>query len=73
MPAFDEELFGPVAAIISARDENEAITIANNTAFGLGAAVFTQDIKKWLGLLVIFFFSSGKDNQCPILCRFHAP
>ncbi|MEJ2052754.1 MAG: NAD-dependent succinate-semialdehyde dehydrogenase [Calditrichaceae bacterium] len=46
MPAFDEELFGPVAAIIRVRDEEEAIEFANNSAFGLGAAVFTKDIKK---------------------------
>jgi succinate-semialdehyde dehydrogenase/glutarate-semialdehyde dehydrogenase len=44
MPAFDEELFGPVAAIVSAKDEKEAIQLANNSVFGLGAAVFTQDI-----------------------------
>jgi succinate-semialdehyde dehydrogenase/glutarate-semialdehyde dehydrogenase len=46
MPAYDEELFGPVAAIIPAKDENEAIEIANDTIFGLGAAVFTSNIKK---------------------------
>ena len=46
MPAYDEELFGPVAAIISAKDENEAIEIANDTIFGLGAAVFTSNIEK---------------------------
>ena len=43
MAAFDEELFGPVAAIIRARDESEALTLANNTVFGLGAAVFTRN------------------------------
>ncbi len=42
MPAYDEEVFGPVAAIISAQDEADAIRIANDTVFGLGAAVFTQ-------------------------------
>ena len=46
MPAYDEELFGPVAAIISAKDEEEAISIANDTTFGLGAAVFTENIEK---------------------------
>jgi succinate-semialdehyde dehydrogenase/glutarate-semialdehyde dehydrogenase len=46
MPAFDEELFGPVASLIRVKDEAEAIKIANNTVFGLGAAVFTQDIIK---------------------------
>jgi len=46
MAAFDEELFGPVASIISATDEEEALQLANNTPFGLGAAVFTKDIEK---------------------------
>lgn len=42
MPAYDEELFGPVAAIITARDENDALAIANDTPYGLGAAIFTR-------------------------------
>jgi len=46
MPAFDEELFGPVAAIISVRDEEEAIAVANDSPFGLGAAVFTGDLER---------------------------
>jgi succinate-semialdehyde dehydrogenase/glutarate-semialdehyde dehydrogenase len=46
MPAYEEELFGPVAAIISARHEEEAIQIANDSSYGLGAAVFTKNIKK---------------------------
>ena len=46
MPAYEEELFGPVAAIIPVRDEAEAIRVANDTIFGLGAAVFTRDIAK---------------------------
>lgn len=45
-PAWDEELFGPVASIIPAKDEEEAIKIANDTSFGLGASIFTQDIEK---------------------------
>lgn len=43
MPAYDEELFGPVAAIIPVKNEDEAIRVANDTVFGLGAAVFTAD------------------------------
>ena len=43
MPAHDEELFGPVAAIIPVKDERAAIRVANDSPFGLGAAVFTRD------------------------------
>lgn len=43
MTAFDEEIFGPVAAIIEADDERHAVALANQSVFGLGAAVFTRD------------------------------
>jgi succinate-semialdehyde dehydrogenase/glutarate-semialdehyde dehydrogenase len=43
MPAWEEELFGPVAAIIAAEAEHDAVRIANDSSFGLGAAVFTGD------------------------------
>jgi succinate-semialdehyde dehydrogenase/glutarate-semialdehyde dehydrogenase len=46
MPAYDEELFGPVAAIIPVQDEAEAIRVANDSIFGLGAAIFTRDIAR---------------------------
>ncbi len=46
MPAYDEELFGPVAAIITVKNEEEAIKTANDSIFGLGAAVFTKDLIK---------------------------
>lgn len=46
MPAHDEELFGPVAAILGARDEADAIRAANRSPFGLGAAVFTRDVER---------------------------
>ena len=43
MPAFDEELFGPVAAIVPVRDEADAVAMANASAFGLGGGVITRD------------------------------
>jgi len=46
MSAFDDELFGPVAVIISAEDEDHAIELANKTNYGLGAAIFTRDLDK---------------------------
>ena len=46
MPVFDEEIFGPVLSIISAKDELHAISLANQTSFGLGSAVFTRDVEK---------------------------
>jgi len=46
MPAYDEELFGPVAALITASDEEDALRIANDTAFGLGASIWSADREK---------------------------
>lgn len=46
MPAYEEELFGPVAALIKVKDEKEAIKVANDSIFGLGAAIFTSDKTK---------------------------
>ncbi|HOX19559.1 MAG TPA: NAD-dependent succinate-semialdehyde dehydrogenase [Gemmatimonadales bacterium] len=46
MPAYAEELFGPVAAIIPVRDGRAALKVANDTTYGLGAAVFTRDLAR---------------------------
>jgi len=45
MPAYSEELFGPVASVIKVKDQDEAIEVANDTNFGLGAAIFSKDIE----------------------------
>lgn len=45
MAAYDEELFGPVAVIIEAKDEKEAIKIANDSEYGLGSAIFSKNRK----------------------------
>ena len=45
-PAHDEEIFGPVAAIITAKDEADAIRIANDSDFGLGSGVITADLDR---------------------------
>jgi len=44
--AFEEEIFGPVAAIVKADDVNHAVQLANDTPFGLGGAVFTTDLEQ---------------------------
>lgn len=46
MPAYDEELFGPVASVIEVKNADEAIEVANNSRFGLGASIWTKKIKK---------------------------
>lgn len=45
-PAYEEELFGPVAAIIPVASEAEAIRVANDSVFGLGGAVFSKDVAR---------------------------
>jgi len=46
MPAFDEEVFGPVAAVVPARDVSAAIELANRSHYGLGASIWTRDIQQ---------------------------
>lgn len=46
MPAFDEEVFGPVAAVIEAKDTEDAIALANKSQYGLGASIWSEDLEK---------------------------
>ena len=46
MPAYDDELFGPVASLIKAKDADDAMRIANSSRFGLGGGIFSKDEKK---------------------------
>jgi succinate-semialdehyde dehydrogenase/glutarate-semialdehyde dehydrogenase len=44
MPAYEEELFGPVAAVIRVKDTDQAIRVANDSRFGLGASLWTRNL-----------------------------
>jgi len=50
MPAFEEETFGPLATVIKADDENEAIQLANDSELGLGGSIWTADIDRGIAL-----------------------
>jgi succinate-semialdehyde dehydrogenase/glutarate-semialdehyde dehydrogenase len=45
-PAYKQEFFGPAALVFPAKDENEAIAIANDSPFGLGGSVYSSDIER---------------------------
>lgn len=54
-PAYDDEIFGPVAAIIRASDDDDAMRIANDSRYGLGGGIFSQDQEKALTLARMHF------------------
>ena len=55
MPAYDDELFGPVASLIKAENQEEAFKIANDSQFGLGGGIFTKDEDKAFELAKKYF------------------
>ncbi|UII26405.1 NAD-dependent succinate-semialdehyde dehydrogenase [Fulvivirga maritima] len=54
-PAYDDELFGPVASLIRAKDDEDAMRIANDSRFGLGGGIFSKDVKKAVELAKYHF------------------
>jgi len=57
-PAYDDEIFGPVAAVIKAKDDNDAMRIANDSRYGLGGGIFCRDEKK-AAMLALEHFDTG--------------
>ncbi len=48
MPAYDDEIFGPVASVIRAKDDADAMRIANDSRYGLGGGIFSKDVDRAL-------------------------
>jgi succinate-semialdehyde dehydrogenase/glutarate-semialdehyde dehydrogenase len=55
MPAFDDEIFGPVASIIRAKDDEDAMRLANDSRYGLGGGIFSKDEDRALKLAKEYF------------------
>ncbi|WP_076919321.1 NAD-dependent succinate-semialdehyde dehydrogenase [Pseudoalteromonas sp. SK18] len=55
MPAYDDELFGPVASLMKAKDNDDAMRIANDSRYGLGGGIFSKDEKKAIELATKYF------------------
>ncbi len=54
-PAYDDEIFGPVASIIKARDDEDAMRIANDSRYGLGGGIFSQDVDRAVKMASTYF------------------
>ncbi len=54
-PAYDDELFGPVASLIRAKDDEDAMRIANDSRYGLGGGIFSKDVDRAIELASKYF------------------
>ena len=54
-PAYDDEIFGPVAAIIKAKDDEDAMRIANDSRYGLGGGIFSKDVERAVKMATTYF------------------
>lgn len=61
MPAYDDELFGPVASLIKVKDDEEAMKVANDSRYGLGGGIFSKDVEKATEL-ALKHFDTGMVN-----------
>ncbi|QFT64623.1 NAD-dependent succinate-semialdehyde dehydrogenase [Roseivivax sp. THAF30] len=57
-PAYDDELFGPVASVIKAKDDEDAMRIANDSRYGLGGGIFSKD-EDYARKLAATYFDTG--------------
>jgi aldehyde dehydrogenase (NAD+) len=73
MRIYNEETFGPVVSIFSASDSEEALEIANDTAYGLSAAVITNDLQKAFDLSLRLEAGMVHVNDCTISDEPHVP
>ncbi len=60
-PAYDDEIFGPVAAIIKAKDDDDAMRIANDSRYGLGGGIFSKNVDRAIKI-AINYFDTGMVN-----------
>ncbi|MDE0877876.1 MAG: NAD-dependent succinate-semialdehyde dehydrogenase [Sphingomonas bacterium] len=54
-PAYDDEIFGPVASIIKAKDDEDAMRIANDSRYGLGGGIFSKDVERAVKMASTYF------------------